>query len=111
VNSRSALLVYRFDEPQSSWQVAPDPLIANCLAHHAQTREAHRACLDLETLNTQSEKKFDKSEATTNREIKAWRDIWAASHGVRAIHSVQTIAELKADYFTARDGPCTPLAS
>jgi nitronate monooxygenase len=65
-----------------------------------------QAGLDLETLNARAEKKFDHRDTTANGETKAWRDIWAAGHGVRAIHSVQTtaeiVAELKLDYLAAR---------
>jgi nitronate monooxygenase len=62
------------------------------------------AGLDPDSLGVRAEKKFDHREKT--EETKAWRDIWAAGQGVRAIKSVTSVAEavaaLKTDYEAAR---------
>lgn len=66
-----------------------------------------KAGLDPDALGVRAEKKFDHREKT--EETKAWRDIWAAGQGVRAIKRVQTVAELvkdlAADYLAARSTP------
>ena len=66
-----------------------------------------RAGLDPEALGVRAEKKFDHREKS--EETKAWRDVWAAGQGVRAIKRVQTVAELvrdlEADYIAARSTP------
>jgi len=66
-----------------------------------------KAGLDPDALGVRAEKKFDHRERT--EETKAWRDIWAAGQGVRAIKSVQTVAELVKDlaagYRAARSTP------
>lgn len=48
----------------------------------------------------------------SQKQIKAWRDVWSAGHGVGEVHAIQSaaeiIAKLKADYQLALDSP--PLA-
>ena len=66
-----------------------------------------KAGLDPGALGVRAEKKFDHREKT--EETKAWRDIWAAGQGVRAIKRVQPAAELvrdlAAEYLAARSTP------
>jgi nitronate monooxygenase len=50
-----------------------------------------RAGIDPETLTQRGEKKFDHRGSD---EAQAWRDIWSAGHGVRAIRGVQSVAEV-----------------
>jgi nitronate monooxygenase len=63
------------------------------------------AGLDPAQLGVRAEKKFD-SRGAENQETKAWRDIWSAGQGVRAVKSILTVAdlvaELKAGYDAAR---------
>lgn len=63
------------------------------------------AGLDPAQLGVRADKKFD-SRGADNQETKAWRDIWSAGQGVRAVKSVlpvaQLVAELKAGYDRAR---------
>ncbi len=58
--------------------------------------------MDPDKLGTRAEKKFDHGDAPDGNEARAWRDIWSAGHGVRAIERVQStaelVAELRADY-------------
>jgi nitronate monooxygenase len=62
-----------------------------------------RAGIDPDTLTQRADKKFDHSDSPD--EAKAWRDIWSAGHGVRAITETQTAAEvvakLRTDYLSA----------
>ena len=68
-----------------------------------------QAGLEPDSLGTRAEKKFDHRDSTAQGETKAWRDIWAAGHGVRAIQGVQTtaeiVAELKVDYLAVSGMP------
>jgi nitronate monooxygenase len=58
------------------------------------------------TALTAGERNFD-SAGLSNQKVKAWRDIWSAGHGVRAIKNIQSahelVAELKAGYDKAKE--------
>lgn len=56
-----------------------------------------RAGLDPAALGVRAEKRFDSRIAGGEAEIKAWRDIWSAGQGVRAIKSVLGVADLVAE--------------
>jgi nitronate monooxygenase len=64
------------------------------------------AGLKPEELSVRAEKKFDHRGSD---EAKAWRDIWAAGHGVRQVKHAppvaELVAELRADYLAARATP------
>ena len=64
------------------------------------------AGLKPEELGVRAEKKFDHRGS---EEAKAWRDIWAAGHGVRQVKHAPPVAELvaalRADYLAARATP------
>jgi nitronate monooxygenase len=64
-----------------------------------------KAGLDPAQLGVRAEKKFD-SRGADGAEAKAWRDIWSAGQGVRAVKAVvpaaEVVAELKAGYAAAR---------
>jgi len=64
-----------------------------------------KAGLDPAQLGVRADKKFD-SRGAENQETKAWRDIWSAGQGVRAVKKVMSAAELvtelKAGYDAAR---------
>ncbi|MBL8628550.1 MAG: nitronate monooxygenase [Rhodospirillaceae bacterium] len=45
---------------------------------------------------TAGERNFD-SAGLSNQKVKAWRDIWSAGHGVRAIKKTVSVADLVAD--------------
>lgn len=55
-----------------------------------------KAGIDPESLGVRAEKKFD-SRGAENQETKAWRDIWSAGQGTRAIKRVMSAAELVAE--------------
>jgi nitronate monooxygenase len=63
------------------------------------------AGLDPAQLGVRAEKKFD-SRGADNQETKAWRDIWSAGQGVRAVKGILSVAdlvtELKVGYDAAR---------
>lgn len=65
-----------------------------------------KAGLDPAQLGVRAEKKFDSRGDPRSTETKAWRDIWSAGQGVRAITKVQPVAdlvaELKAGYDRAK---------
>ncbi|MBM3514324.1 MAG: nitronate monooxygenase [Alphaproteobacteria bacterium] len=65
------------------------------------------AGLDPAQLGVRAEKKFDSKGDPKSDNTKAWRDIWSAGQGVRAIKSVQSVAdlvaELKAGYDRAKN--------
>jgi nitronate monooxygenase len=65
-----------------------------------------RAGLDPTQLGVRAEKKFDSQGDPKSEAAKAWRNIWSAGQGVRAITRVQTaadlVAELKAGYEWAK---------
>lgn len=54
----------------------------------------YRAGLDPEKL--QKKETIDFSELA-RKEVKAWKDIWGAGHGVGTIHEIQTVAEIVAE--------------
>lgn len=56
-----------------------------------------KAGLDPSQLGVRTEKRFDSKIAGSVGEVKAWRDIWSAGHGARAIKKVTTAAELVAE--------------
>jgi nitronate monooxygenase len=66
------------------------------------------AGIDPTQLGVRAEKKFD-SRGSENQDTKAWRDIWSAGQGVRAVKSILTVAdlvnELKAGYDAAKALP------
>lgn len=55
------------------------------------------AGLDPAQLGVRAEKRFDSKIAGSAGEVKAWRDIWSAGHGARAVKKVITAAELVAE--------------
>jgi len=56
-----------------------------------------KAGLDPTQLSVRAEKRFDSKIAGSGGEVKAWRDIWSAGHGARAVKKVITCAELVAE--------------
>lgn len=56
-----------------------------------------KAGLDPTQLGVRAEKRFDSKVAGSSGEVKAWRDIWSAGHGARAVKKVVTAAELVAE--------------
>lgn len=67
------------------------------------------AGLDPDQLGVRAEKKFDSRGDPKSEEAKAWRDIFSAGHGVRAIKRIapaaDLVAELKAGYLAAKASP------
>ena len=61
-----------------------------------------KAGLDPAQLGVRAEKKFDSRGAATD-ETKAWRDIWSAGQGVRAIKGVVSVADLVAELKSGYD--------
>ena len=59
------------------------------------------AGIDTENLGVRKEKKFDSRGS--NSETKAWRDIFSAGQGLRAIDRVQSVADLVAELKTGYD--------
>lgn len=53
-----------------------------------------RAGLDPDALGTRTDKLFDHRGDAEHGDAKAWRDIWSAGHGVRAVERVTSVAEL-----------------
>jgi nitronate monooxygenase len=56
-----------------------------------------KAGLDPDKLGVRAEKQFDNNDDPDDSAPRAWRDIWSAGHGVRAIERVQSAAELVAE--------------
>jgi len=66
------------------------------------------AGLDPDTLNPRKDKSFDsRHEGPENN--KAWKDIWSAGQGVRAVDKVQPVStlvtQLRTEYDKARAKP------